>query len=57
MDMPGYQLRHQDRASTKSQALEKEGCEIIYKDKFTGTKTDRREFCNKLIRVLKRVTH
>lgn len=33
--------------------LEKEGCEIIYKDKFTGTKDDRPEF-NKLLKELKK---
>ena len=42
---------HQDLAS-QIQALEKEGCEVIYKDKFTGTKKDRPEF-NKLLEVLK----
>src|SRR3954462_1758441 len=42
---------HQD-LEAQLQALEKEGCEIIYKDKFTGTKTDRPEF-NKLIEILK----
>lgn len=52
------------RVSTKGQAtngysledqiskLEAEGCDIIYKDSFTGTKTDRPEF-NKLLNVLK----
>lgn len=34
------------------QALEKEGCEKIYKDKFTGTKTDRPQF-SKLLQELK----
>lgn len=34
------------------QALKKEGCDKIYADKFTGTKTDRPEF-NKLLDVLK----
>lgn len=34
------------------QALKKEGCENIYSDKFTGTKTDRPEF-NKLLQKLK----
>lgn len=33
------------------QALEKEGCDIIYKEKFTGTKKDRPEF-QKLLSVL-----
>lgn len=32
--------------------LEKEGCEIIYSEKFTGTKSDRPEF-KKLLQVLK----
>jgi DNA invertase Pin-like site-specific DNA recombinase len=34
------------------QALEKEGCDKIYSDKFTGTKTDRPKF-NKLLQELK----
>lgn len=34
------------------QALKNEGCEKIYKDKFTGTKTDRPQF-NKLLDELK----
>lgn len=34
------------------QVLEKEGCEKIYSDKFTGTKTDRPKF-NKLLQQLK----
>ncbi|RLL47837.1 recombinase family protein [Oceanobacillus piezotolerans] len=34
------------------QRLEQEGCEKIYKDKFTGTKRDRPQF-NKLLEVLK----
>lgn len=42
---------HQDLES-QLQALEKEGCEKIYKDKFTGTKTDRPQF-NELLKVLK----
>ncbi|RVT65300.1 recombinase family protein [Niallia taxi] len=33
------------------QALQAEGCEVIYKEKFTGTKTDRPEF-NKLLKAL-----
>jgi DNA invertase Pin-like site-specific DNA recombinase len=33
------------------QALEAEGCEVIYKEKFTGTKTDRPEF-NKVLEAL-----
>ncbi|KHE72316.1 recombinase family protein [Halobacillus sp. BBL2006] len=33
------------------QALQAEGCEIIYKEKFTGTKTDRTEF-NKVLEEL-----
>ncbi|MGY0694372.1 recombinase family protein [Virgibacillus sp. FSP13] len=33
------------------QALQAEGCEVIYKEKFTGTKTDRPEF-NKVLEVL-----
>lgn len=37
---------------TQIQALEKEGCEEIYSDKFTGTKTDRPEF-NKVLEQLK----
>ena len=51
MDMPGYQLLHQDLES-QLQAFEKENCEKIYSDKFTGTKTDRPDF-NKLLEVLK----
>lgn len=35
------------------QALKAEGCEIIYSEKFTGTKSDRPEF-NKLLDVLKK---
>lgn len=34
------------------QALEKENCDKIYSDKFTGTKTDRPQF-NELLNVLK----
>jgi DNA invertase Pin-like site-specific DNA recombinase len=34
------------------QALEKEGCDKIYSDKFTGTKTDRPQF-NKVLEELK----
>ncbi|MFJ7937066.1 recombinase family protein [Peribacillus sp. NPDC096622] len=33
------------------QMLQAEGCEVIYKEKFTGTKTDRPEF-NKVLDVL-----
>lgn len=33
------------------QALQSEGCEVIYKEKFTGTKTDRPEF-NKVLEAL-----
>ncbi|GKU81313.1 recombinase family protein [Niallia sp. NCCP-28] len=33
------------------QALQAEGCEVIYQEKFTGTKTDRPEF-NKLLEAL-----
>ncbi|WP_407060698.1 MULTISPECIES: recombinase family protein [Bacillus] len=33
------------------QALQTEGCEVIYKEKFTDTKTDRTEF-NKVIEAL-----
>ena len=33
------------------QALQAEGCEVIYKEKFTGTKTDRPEF-NKVLDAL-----
>src|SRR6476620_3225610 len=42
---------HQDLES-QLQALEKENCDKIYSDKFTGTKTDRPEF-NKLLEQLK----
>lgn len=42
---------HQDLES-QIQSLQKEGCDKIYKDKFTGTKTDRPEF-NKLLKTLK----
>lgn len=35
------------------QALEKEGCQKVFKDKFTGTKRDRPEF-NKLLEMLKK---
>lgn len=38
---------HQELES-QIQALNREGCEVIYKDKFTGTKKDRPEF-NKLL--------
>lgn len=41
---------HQD-LEAQIQALEKEGCDIIYKEKFTGTKKDRPEF-QKLLSVL-----
>lgn len=42
---------HQDLKAQIEQ-LEKEGCKVIYKDKFTGTKRDRPEF-NKLLKELK----
>jgi DNA invertase Pin-like site-specific DNA recombinase len=42
---------HQD-LEAQLQALENEGCEKIYSDKFTGTKTDRPQF-NKLLLQLK----
>lgn len=42
---------HQDLES-QLQALENEGCDKIYSDKFTGTKTDRPEF-SKLLKILK----
>src|SRR6476660_5364277 len=42
---------HQDLES-QLQSLEKENCDKIYSDKFTGTKTDRPEF-TKLIESLK----
>lgn len=42
---------HQDLES-QLKALEKEECDKIYKDKFTGTKTDRPEF-TKLLNILK----
>lgn len=42
---------HQD-LEAQLQALEKEGCEKVYSEKFTGTKTDRPEF-NKLLKELK----
>lgn len=42
---------HQD-LEAQLQALKKEGCEKIYTDKFTGTKTDRPEF-SKLLQTLK----
>jgi predicted site-specific integrase-resolvase len=45
---------HQDLES-QLQALEKENCDKIYSDKFTGTKTDRPHF-NELLQVLKGVT-
>jgi len=35
------------------QALQAEGCEVIYKEKFTGTKTDRPEF-NKVLESLQK---
>ena len=41
---------HQDLES-QQQALEKEGCDKIYKDKFTGTKTERPQF-SKLLQEL-----
>lgn len=43
---------HQDLES-QLQRLDLEGCEVIYKDKFTGTKKDRPEF-KKLLEVLKK---
>lgn len=46
---------HQDLES-QLQRLDQEGCEVIYKDKFTGTKRDRPEF-NKLLEVLKKAIH
>lgn len=42
---------HQDLES-QLQALNKEGCQKIYKDKFTGTKKERPAF-NELLQVLK----
>jgi DNA invertase Pin-like site-specific DNA recombinase len=42
---------HQDLES-QLQALEKENCDKIYSDKFTGTKTDRPQF-NKVLEELK----
>lgn len=42
---------HQD-LETQLQALKKEGCDKIYSDKFTGTKTDRPNF-NKVLQELK----
>src|SRR5699024_12136783 len=42
---------HQDLQG-QLQRLEQEGCEKIYKDKFTGTKRDRPQF-NELLEVLK----
>lgn len=41
----------QQDLESQIQALEKEGCNKIYKDKFTGTKTDRPQF-NKLLQEL-----
>lgn len=48
------------RVSTTSQDLQvqinilkSEGCEILYQEKFTGTKTERKEF-NKLFEILKK---
>lgn len=35
------------------QSLQGEGCEVIYKEKFTGTKTDRPEF-NKVLEALQK---
>ena len=43
---------HQDLES-QLQALEKENCDKIYSDKFTGTKTDRPQF-NKVLEELKK---
>lgn len=43
---------HQD-LEAQLQALEKEGCQKIYSDKFTGTKTDRPQFTN-LLQELKK---
>lgn len=34
------------------QELQAEGCEVIYKEKFTGTKTDRPEF-NKVLEAIR----
>ena len=42
---------HQD-LEAQLQALEKESCDKIYSDKFTGTKTDRPKF-NELLQILK----
>lgn len=42
---------HQDLAA-QLQQLEREGCDKIYKDKFTGTKRDRPNF-NELLEMLK----
>ena len=42
---------HQD-LEAQLQVLEKEGCDKIYKDKFTGTKTDRPNF-NKVLEEIK----
>lgn len=42
---------HQD-LEAQLQALKQEGCDKIYSDKFTGTKTDRPKF-NKLLQELK----
>ena len=42
---------HQDLES-QLQTLEKENCDKVYSDKFTGTKTDRPHF-NELLQVLK----
>ncbi|MCT1905260.1 recombinase family protein [Oceanobacillus sojae] len=43
---------HQDLES-QIQALEKEGCETIYSEKFTGTKADRPKF-KELLSILKK---
>lgn len=42
----------QQELESQLQTLKKEGCEKIYKDKFTGTKKDRPEF-NKLMEIIK----
>lgn len=43
----------QQDLESQIQALENENCDVIFKDKFTGTKKDRPEF-NKLLEVLKK---
>lgn len=42
----------QQELEAQLQTLEKEGCEVIYKEKFTGTKSDRPQF-NELLQLLK----